>query len=107
MKQFLALLAALTLVLSLAACGGNDGDAPSGGEPDVTEPAGEGDSSAASGAAEVITDTEPPESGPENLPAGEDAGDASGKPAGEDAGDAQTVTPGTSGWNAIPLFGAF
>lgn len=96
MKQFLALLAALTLALSLAACGGSD-DAPSGGEPGVNEPAGEENSTITSGAVEDITDAEPSESEPENLPAGEDAGDASGKPAAGDAGDAQTVKPGTSG----------
>ena len=96
MKKFLALLMALTMALSLAACGGHDGGVPSSGEPGVTEPEGGEDSAGASGTVEDITDMDPSENGPENLPAGEETGDASGKPAGGAAGDAQAVKPGTS-----------
>ena len=44
MKKFLALALALTLVLSLAACGGNTpapGSAPAGGSTPASEPAGD------------------------------------------------------------------
>lgn len=99
MKKLFALLLSLSLIFSLAACGSDNSSSSSSNS---SSSSGE-DSSASSdlpvsGGVSDVEDGEEPDSSdaPENLPAGEDAGDVNTPPASDPAGDAKPVNPPAS-----------
>ncbi|MBU5626048.1 hypothetical protein KQI82_03740 [Oscillibacter sp. MSJ-2] len=96
MKKLFALLLSLSLMLSLAACGSDNSSSGSSGSSSGEGSSSSSDLPVSGGVIDVEDGGSDSSDAPENLPAGEDAGDVDNSPATDPAGDAKPVNPPAS-----------